>query len=215
MLEAFDAICHAGNVSIGMANGQFMLYPGEYADLPRFFYGHYFFRLQEFELLKTVDFRKPAVQTFNITMELLWDPAVPPSRIRPASILEEQAGTWTVAITDAGTADTFATAWAVLDTNSVVVSNGTGTSFNWTPSFSGSYTLRATVTDDDNGVAIVTLPLTVRNLRPRQVTAGFPVSGGEGTPLVLTGSVRDSAVPDDLFATRWVVTNAASEIVFD
>ena len=88
MLEAFDAICQAGNVSIGMANGQFMLYPGEYADLPRFFYGHYFFRLQDFELLKTVDFRKPAVQTFNITMELLWDPAVPASRIRPASLLE-------------------------------------------------------------------------------------------------------------------------------
>jgi len=88
MLEAFDAICHAGNVTISMQNGQFMLFTGPYVDLPRFFYGHYFLRLGDFEIVKTVTFRKPATQTFNLQMEMVWDPAAAPLRFKPARIVE-------------------------------------------------------------------------------------------------------------------------------
>jgi len=82
MLEAFDAICHAGNVTVSMQAGQFGLYTGAYVDQPRFFYGHYFLRLGEFELQKTVTFRKPATQTFSLDMEMIWDPAAAPLRFK-------------------------------------------------------------------------------------------------------------------------------------
>ncbi|HLY08414.1 MAG TPA: hypothetical protein VKW04_03805, partial [Planctomycetota bacterium] len=88
MLEAFDAICHAGNVTVSMQNGQFTLFTGAYVDLPRFFYGHYFLRLSEFELLKSVTFRKPAIQTFNVEMEMVWDPVAAPLRFQPLRISE-------------------------------------------------------------------------------------------------------------------------------
>jgi len=88
MLEAFDAICHAGNVTVSMQNGQFMLFTGAYVDLPRFFYGHYFLRLGDFEIVKTVTFRKPASQTFNLQMEMVWDPAAAPLRFKPVRITE-------------------------------------------------------------------------------------------------------------------------------
>lgn len=88
LLEAFDAICRVGNVALSMDNGQFALYLGDYQEVPRFFYDHYFFRLQNFVLMKTVDFRKPAAQTFRIEMELLWNPAAAPLRFGPLAIQE-------------------------------------------------------------------------------------------------------------------------------
>lgn len=88
MLEAFDAICHAGNVTVTMENGQFMLYQGDYQDLPRFFYSHYFFRLGNYVLMKTATFRKPAVQSFKIQMEMLWDPAAAPCKFNPPVLIE-------------------------------------------------------------------------------------------------------------------------------
>jgi hypothetical protein len=88
MLEAFDAICHAGNVTVSMENSQFMLYTGTYVDLPRFFYGHYYFRLSEYDHLKTVNFRRPAVETFDVHMEMIWDPAAAPLRYQPVRVVE-------------------------------------------------------------------------------------------------------------------------------
>lgn len=87
-LEAFDAICKAANVSIMMENGQFGLYPGDYQETPRFFYDHYFFRLGGFVLMKTADFRRPAVQNFVVRMELLWDPVAAPCRFAAPVIVE-------------------------------------------------------------------------------------------------------------------------------
>jgi hypothetical protein len=88
MLEAFDAICHAGNVTVSMQNGQFTLFTGAYVDLPRFFYGHYFLRLQEFEHQKIVTFRKPASETFTVDLEMVWDPAAAPLRFKPIRVVE-------------------------------------------------------------------------------------------------------------------------------
>lgn len=88
MLEAFDAICHAGNVTVSMESGQFMLYTGTYVDLPRFFYGHYYFRLSEYDHLKTVNFRRPAVETFEVHMEMIYDPAAAPLRYQPVRVVE-------------------------------------------------------------------------------------------------------------------------------
>ena len=88
MLEAFDAICRAGNVTVTMENGQFMLYQGDYQEVPRFFYDHYFFRLGNFVLMKTADFRKPAVQSFRVQMEMLWDPAAAPCKFNPPVVVE-------------------------------------------------------------------------------------------------------------------------------
>lgn len=88
-LEAFDAICHAGNVSFSMNGGQLMLYTGDTAvERPRFFYGHYFVRLGDFDLVKSVTFRRPATQNFNIQMETIWDPAAAPLRFRRVRIVE-------------------------------------------------------------------------------------------------------------------------------
>jgi hypothetical protein len=86
-LEAFDAICKAGNVSILMDNGQIMLYQGDYQELPRFFYDHYFFRLGSFVIAKTADFRRPAVQSFRIQMEMLWNPSAAPCRFTAPVVL--------------------------------------------------------------------------------------------------------------------------------
>lgn len=88
VLEAFDAICHAGNVTVSMENGQFSLFTGPYVDQPRFFFGHYYFRLGEFDETKVVTFRKPAVHRFNIQMEMIWDPAAAPARFKPVHVLE-------------------------------------------------------------------------------------------------------------------------------
>jgi len=88
VLEAFDAICHAGNVKVSMENGGFTLFTGADVDQPRFFYGHYYFRLTDFEVTKTVTFRKPALQCFRIQMETIWDPAAAPARFKPVRILE-------------------------------------------------------------------------------------------------------------------------------
>jgi hypothetical protein len=88
MLEAFDAICRAGNVTVTMENGQFMLYQGDYEEMPRFFYDHYFFRLRNFVLMKTADFRRPAVQSFKIQMEMLWDPAAAPCKFNAPVVVE-------------------------------------------------------------------------------------------------------------------------------
>jgi hypothetical protein len=88
MLEAFDAICRAGNVTVTMENGQFMLYQGDYQEMPRFFYDHYFFRLGNFVLLRTVNFRKPALQSFKIQMEMLWNPAAAPCKFNPPVVIE-------------------------------------------------------------------------------------------------------------------------------
>jgi hypothetical protein len=87
-LEAFDAICKAGNVSILMDNGQIMLYQGDYQELPRFFYDHYFFRLGSFVVAKTADFRRPAVQSFRIQMEMLWNPVAAPCRFTAPVVVE-------------------------------------------------------------------------------------------------------------------------------
>lgn len=87
-LEAFDAICKAGNVSILMDNGQIMLYQGDYQELPRFFYDHYFFRLSSFVVAKTADFRRPAVQSFRIQMEMLWNPVAAPCRFTAPVVAE-------------------------------------------------------------------------------------------------------------------------------
>src|SRR5204863_9844971 len=81
------AICHAGNVTVSMQNGQFKL-SGVYADVPRFFYGHYLLRLSTFDLVKTVTFRKPAMESFNIQLDLVWDPLAAPLRVKPLRVLE-------------------------------------------------------------------------------------------------------------------------------
>lgn len=88
VLEAFDAICHAGNVTVSMDGGHFTLFTGAYMEQPRFFYGHYYFRLGEFDITKTVTFRKPAEHRFNLRLEMLWDPAAAPSRFKAVRLFE-------------------------------------------------------------------------------------------------------------------------------
>ncbi len=88
VLEAFDAICHSGNVTVSMENGGFTLFTGAYVDQPRFFYGHYYFRLGEFDVTKVVTFRKPTIHHFTIQMEMIWDPVAAPTRFKPVRILE-------------------------------------------------------------------------------------------------------------------------------
>src|SRR5258706_14528871 len=65
-----------------------MLYTGAKVALPRFFNGHISRRLGDFDIVKTVTFRKPATQTFNLQMEMVWDPAAAPLRFKPVRVLE-------------------------------------------------------------------------------------------------------------------------------
>ncbi len=137
----------------------------------------------------------------------------------PTTLTEEQPGTWALTFTDRGAADTHAVAWQVRDAGGTVVASGGGAAtagtpftFDWTPAYSGSYTVRATVTDDD-GAAVTPADklLAVSNLRSRQVTA----AGGatpEGAPLTLTSGYRDPADGSTVLA-RWTVTDAGGAVV--
>ena len=139
----------------------------------------------------------------------------------PAATSEEIPTTWTLSFADPGTSDTHTVAWEVRDTNDTVVASGGGAAtvgvpfdVTWTPLYSGHYTVHVTVTDDDAGTASpAALPIVVRNVRPRQVSAGADQNGTEGTMVMLTGEYRDPALAEEIFTTNWLVSAPNGSVV--
>ena len=90
----------------------------------------------------------------------------------PVSPVEGTAVAPGSTLTDAGSADTQTTRWSVTkDGAADILPEGTVTdaaSFAFTPSDNGGYVVSLLVTDDDGGMDVATLTVTVDNVcRPR------------------------------------------------
>src|SRR5439155_14941876 len=57
--------------------------------------------------------------------------------------------------------------WHVVASNGQVIADGSGSSFSFTPSDNGVYTVTYSVTDDDGGVGSDVAVVTVNNVAPR------------------------------------------------
>jgi Ca2+-binding RTX toxin-like protein len=78
----------------------------------------------------------------------------------PGSAVRGQPLAFSSTFTDAGSADTHTTNWAV-HKGAALVASGSGTNFNFVPTAAGIYTVSFTVTDDDGGVGTTSKTLTV------------------------------------------------------
>jgi Ca2+-binding RTX toxin-like protein len=79
----------------------------------------------------------------------------------PTSGVRGQLRSFSGTFTDPGTADTHTLVWEVLDAASTLIASGSGASLSFTPTESGTYTVRFRVTDDDQGVGAASQVLTV------------------------------------------------------
>src|SRR5262249_10958694 len=91
---------------------------------------------------------------------------------------------------DPGTLDTFTYKWHVVSSNGQAISDGTGTSFSFTPVGNGAYTVTYTVTDKDGGVGTDTALITVNNVTPT-VNVGANASIMPGNAVSRSGSFAD------------------------
>src|SRR5262249_26644513 len=91
---------------------------------------------------------------------------------------------------DPGTLDTFTYKWHVVSSNGQAISDGTGTSFSFTPVDNGAYTVTYTVTDKDGGVGTDTALITVNNVAPT-VNVGANASIMPGNAVSRSGSFAD------------------------
>lgn len=87
-LEAVDAVCKAGGLTMERDGARFEIYSGGYPDFPKFFYDHYLFRLETYARTRSVSFRKPLRDRLRIDLTLLWDSGISPARLLPARLLE-------------------------------------------------------------------------------------------------------------------------------
>ncbi len=113
--------------------------------------------------------------------------------------------------TDPGTSNTITYGW-VLTKGSTQLSTGTGTSFNFTPATSGSYTATLTATDDGGLTKTASQVIAVSNVAPiTTITGGNSVN--EGSTLPLGSTVTDPGSPfGDAFTYAWTVTNGNTSV---
>ncbi|MCE9528620.1 MAG: tandem-95 repeat protein [Planctomycetales bacterium] len=67
--------------------------------------------------------------------------------------------------TDVGTQDSQVASWQTINSSSVVVASGSGTSFSFAPSVGGAYTVQLTVSDDDGGATTVSTSINVASVQ--------------------------------------------------
>ncbi len=112
----------------------------------------------------------------------------------------------TSTVSDASSVDTFTYVWTVTASNGQVISNGTASSFSFTPKDNGSYVVTFTATDDDGGVSLSdSKTITIDNVVPVVTIGGAPTTSPEGTLIALTSTVSD-ADSVDTFTYAWTVT---------
>lgn len=77
-LESLDAVCKAAGLSLVLDGGEIEVSQGGYVDAPKFFFGPYMVRLENYAHTRAVDFRKPAEESLRIDFSLTWEPSVRP-----------------------------------------------------------------------------------------------------------------------------------------
>lgn len=88
-LEALDAICRAGNLSLGFESAAVEVSRDGYSAVPKCFYGSYLARLESYARTRVVDFRKPPEDVLGLDVVLVWEPAVRPCRASGRFTLRE------------------------------------------------------------------------------------------------------------------------------
>jgi PKD repeat protein len=122
-------------------------------------------------------------------------------------------------VTDAGSADTiagFTYAWSVTR-NSSVVGTGTSSSYDFSPTDNGVYTVELTVTDKDGGSHTSSRTISVANANPVGTINGLPVgSVNETAEISLTASVADPSSADTTsgFTYGWSVTKGSTVVAY-
>src|SRR5262249_10515038 len=91
---------------------------------------------------------------------------------------------------DPGTVRKITYNWHVVSSNGQAISDGTGTSFSFTPVDNAAYTVTYTVTDKDGGVGTDTALITVNNVAPT-VNVGANASIMPGNAVSRSGSFAD------------------------
>src|SRR5262249_47334725 len=116
---------------------------------------------------------------------------------------------------DAASGDTLTYAWQLISsTNGQSLPPGSGTSFSFTPTDNGVYTLRLTVTDDDGDSAIDTVVVIVQNVAPT-ANAGSDQIVSEGSLVNLTGQGNDVGSADELSYGWRLVSSSNGQSVAD
>ncbi|MFO0841172.1 MAG: PKD domain-containing protein [Gemmataceae bacterium] len=122
-----------------------------------------------------------------------------------------QSATFTGSYSDPGSADTHTTAWQVLNASGAVVAGGAGTTFTFTPSAAGSFTVAFTVTDDDGGVGSDTATLTVAPAQTADVSVTGPTAGVRGQTLYYRASL--GSFTGEGVSKTWKVLNGQGHVV--
>lgn len=142
------------------------------------------------------------------------DPVINSSNLSVAAVNENGSVTLSGTYSDVGTADTHTLTidWGDGSAPETVAIAGGAFSVNHqylddnpTNTSSDLNTITLTVTDDDLGTDGDTQAVTVDNVAPTVSINGAPVSGPEGTSIVLTSTVTDPGT-QDTFTYSWSVT---------
>ena len=102
--------------------------------------------------------------------------------------------------------------WHVTASNGQSIADGTGTSFNFTPSDEGTYTVTMTVTDADDGNKqyVDTVEVLAKNVAPL-VNLGADRVVNEGTPLAFINFVTDAVGDSRTYA--WELVDGLGQAV--
>ncbi|MBN2009954.1 PKD domain-containing protein [candidate division KSB1 bacterium] len=117
---------------------------------------------------------------------------------------EGAAISFTVTVTDPGTADTHTASWNFNDGSTAA----SGLSVSHTFADNGTYNVVVTVTDDDGGTATDNVSVTVNNVNP-VAEAGGPYSGNINMNIPVTGDVTDAGTADT-HTYEWDLDNNGS-----
>jgi hypothetical protein len=119
----------------------------------------------------------------------------------PYGISLDQAVTITSAVSDPGANDWLIYAWDI--DNDGQFDDGSGTTFVFTPTVQGLFTITLQVTDKDGAFGSDNTLIVVGNLTPTAIISGTPLSGQEGTPVLLDGSPSYDVADSLTYAWDW------------
>src|SRR5207253_293199 len=126
----------------------------------------------------------------------------------PTSVVEGTAVNVGSTVTDGVDADTPLTyAWSVTSSNGQSAS-GTSSTFSFTPTDNGTYTVSLTATDTDNQAGTASQTLTVTTKATRRSSDLAPTSVVEGTAVSVGSTVTDGVDADTPLTYAWSVTSS-------